>query len=73
MKIAHITPLLKKIQLIEILKKYQPMSSLPVISKILETHVDGQMNIHDIRNEFTHSFQSAYIHRFTLRNLSTSH
>ena len=61
LKVAHITPLLKKISLlIEILKNYRPVSGLPFISKILEKHVDGQMTTHDVDNDLAETFQSAY-------------
>jgi hypothetical protein len=61
LKIAHVTPLLKKMNLlIEPLKNYRPVSGLPFISKILEKHVDGQMTTHDVENNLAESFQSAY-------------
>ena len=61
LKIAHITPLPKKINLIiEILKNYRPVSGLSFISKIIEKHVDCQMTEHDKIPNLSEKFQSAY-------------
>jgi predicted DNA binding CopG/RHH family protein len=61
LKIAHITPLLKKLSLlVEFLKNYRPVSGLPFISKIMEKHFDGQMSIHDKTYDLADHFQSAY-------------
>ena len=61
LKIAHITPLLKKVNLIiEILKNYRPVSGLPFVSKIIEKHVDGRMTKHDRIHNLSEKFQSAY-------------
>ena len=57
LKLAHVTPLLKKMNLlIDLLKNHQPVSGLPFISKIPEKHVNGQMTTHDALHNLAEPF-----------------
>ena len=60
-KIAAITPILKKANLIaEILKNFRPISNLPYVSKVLEKVASKQLLAHKDVNGLREKFQSAY-------------
>ena len=59
-KTAHITPLLKKAGLLDILKNYQPVSNLSYISKVIEKAVARQINEHIADEGISSENQSAY-------------
>jgi len=60
-KIAHITPLLKKSNLdLADVRSYQPISNLPVLSKLLERLVARQLLVHLTAFKLLPELQSAY-------------
>ena len=60
-KIAAVTPLIKKLNLIpDILKNFRPLSNLPFLSKILEKVAAKQMINYANVNELREVMQSAY-------------
>ena len=60
-KIAAVTPILKKANLIaEILKNFRPISNLPYLSKVLEKAASKQLLVHKTKNNVREKFQSAY-------------
>ena len=61
LKLAAVTPLLKKVDLIaEILKNFRPISNLPFLSKVLEKCAAKQMIQHKEENNLREKLQSAY-------------
>ena len=61
LKIAMLTPLIKKIILDpEILNNFRPVSNLPFISKIIEKVVASQLNNHMTLNKLHEPLQSSY-------------
>ena len=60
-KLAAVTPLLKKANLIpEILKNFRPISNLPFLSKVLEKAAGKQLIHHKEVNDLREKLQSAY-------------
>ena len=60
-KIAAVTPILKKIDLIaEILKNFRPISNLPFLSKVMEKVAVKQLTSHKEDHNLREKFQSAY-------------
>jgi hypothetical protein len=60
-KIAAVTPLLKKADLVaDILKHFRPISNLPYLSKVLERAANKQLIEHKESNNLRDSRQSAY-------------
>ena len=60
-KLAAVTPLLKKANLIpEILKNFRPISNLPFLSKIMEKAATKQLLVHKETNKLREKMQSAY-------------
>ncbi len=61
MKVAHVSPLLKKSTLdCEKLKNYRPVSNLSFLSKLIERAVDKQLSKYMDENELHAATQSAY-------------
>ena len=61
LKMAHVTPLLKKSSLSKNdLKNYRPVSNLSYLSKILEKVVARRLNTYLERSSLTNKYQSAY-------------
>ena len=61
MKVAHVSPLLKKPSLDpNELKNYRPVSNLSFLSKVLEKVVAQQLNLHLANNNLHEPMQSAY-------------
>ncbi len=61
LKIAHVSPLLKKPTLCkDDMKNYRPVSNLSFISKLLERVVATRINAHIDRSHTNNPFQSAY-------------
>ena len=61
MKLAHVTPLLKKQNLCpDDLNNYRPVSLLPFLSKLVERIVSRQLSTHLTRFNLNVSVQSAY-------------
>ena len=62
MKLAYITPILKKSSLdTSILSNYRPISQLSTISKVLERVVSSQLTSYLVSNSIADKFQSAYL------------
>ena len=60
-KLAAVTPILKKANLIaDILKNYRPISNLPFLSKLLEKAASKQLISHKESKHLREKFQSAY-------------
>ena len=61
LKVAHISPLLKKPNLdAECLKNYRPISNLPFLSKQVERVVASRLSEHTAHFNLSEPFQSAY-------------
>ena len=58
-KIAKIKPLFKKGIKTET-KNYRPISLLPLISKVIEKSIHGQMQDYIQRNELLYKYQSGF-------------
>ena len=60
-KLAAVTPILKKLDLIaEILKNFRPISNLPFLSKVMEKVAVKQLTLHKEDHNLREKFQSAY-------------
>ena len=60
LKIAIITPILKKVILELITKNYRPVSNLPYLSKLVEKVVASRLLSHQKQNKSLEKLQSAY-------------